>query len=51
MRTQLHDLKNELQKIEYALALSFLDGLQHTDYHRFLRDKKYELIDTINNIR
>lgn len=51
MRTQLDDLKKELEKIERAISLCVIQGTRGTEFYRSLKDKKYELMDTINNIR
>lgn len=50
MRTQLDDLKNELREVEKQIDL-YVAWAPKSIVLEGLRDERYKLIDTINNIR
>jgi|11_taG_2_1085331.scaffolds.fasta_scaffold06897_3 hypothetical protein len=52
MRTELNDLKDQLKDVERNIDYSKSIGMpKDSNIFRYLIDRRFRLIDTINNIR
>lgn len=50
-RTQLDDLKDQLKDCDHNIKYCEHKGIQGSEMYKYLVNKRYDIVSTINNIR